>query len=511
MPKIDYKIEKFKGLKRDTSRWKTGFDYSYEIINGYANGTDIIQRNGTLPTCSQIADYPVTFQYEVLWDNGTSDEIARCGTSWWRKGEDGEFTEITGLTGRTLNAKGQAVMWQGYLIIIDGDTVKKVTLTDGEFVVSAVSADTNQPQKPTAAHVHASRLWFNDVNNEDTSLRMTIHGSKIASATNDTSWTQGSGDKVTIDLSESIDEYDPPTGFISISNSLLVIQCLNNIVIYNAPQVYSEITWANNMDVGILSPGSGARVGKDYIYPSHTGFKNLASTVIYNQLSIKDLTSSISPLYNEYVEAETDLSTVSGVYYEELDHYYVTFPTSNVTLVYSIELKNIVGVFKFNFTPYSWLKKKDGTILIGDGEGVIHKYSEDYFTDNGDTIQFEFTPPYMGIDYPNRFKTLKLSESMFYCDILSDSDATCTVYYQYFFAFVDYVEYSTQKKLTVTPTDSDKLFQVRDNTIRGRGKLMGITISNYDKRSGGDSVDTSINTRLTFTYFMLSASLGGTK
>lgn len=499
---ITYEVNRHKGLNRDNSSYNMGFDYAYDINNGYAVKTVGgrgyveqrwgVERKNILPLHDEQTK--IRYLFEATWSNGKKNLIVRAYDGWYRLNKISNLFEPLDV-GRTIDIDGQAVMWDDFLVMVDSGKPRK---SDSNYTLSDLSLDANMPQGSSAVWLHDGRLWLNEIGARK------VHGSKILDATSDTAWTYGGGNKVEILLSKLLGKADEAIAFRSFGDGMLVIYCKEHIIIYYAPEVYSNIRWVDTLPVGSLSAKAINYISNDMAFPGKTGIKSLYSTAVVKSLNTKDLSGNVAKMYQEYIKSVGDYQNICGTFFSGLNHYYLTLPgLEQQTLVYCQKQKNIVGRFQFNgFTPCSWLERSDGSLWIGGDDGYVYKYAPEYFSDNGKSINFSWTPPYLGIDRPKQYKTLK--ESFF---LMQVENAPATIFTDYYFAISNYVSQEMTRQKTLIPTAQKKLFEENDPNVRGRGRFIGVTLKNYIE----SNENISLGSRIRLTSFALRANLGGSK
>ena len=497
-----YYINKLAGINRDTSRFNMAPHWLWGLRNGYIQLDEdknayIVQRNGVSKKNTNYlhsTDTKIRYITEAKWDSGGVNLVVRAYDGWYKYNTtSGDFDAID--TGRTVDAKGQAAMWNNKFIMVDGGTPR---IADSSWTVSDLSSDAQMPTDATAVHIHQSRVWLNSTSNP-----MIAYGCAVQ---DETDWSTAS-DSVQLDLRYILPEGDRILGFRTIGDTMLVIFLQNNIVIYNAPATYDDISLQQVINIGCLSNYSITQLGNDWIFANKSGIKSLSSSLALQKLDLKDLSQTISSFYRSNVSNCVDEEGIYGAYYSKLGHYYYIIRTSNTKMfVYSPEIGNIVGWFTFPFTPISVYEAQDGTFYIGADNGYVYYFDSNAYTDEGETIPLEIEYPFLGIDYPDRYKAPRELELLIktYTDVDLSVDYwfpkdegqgdTLTLSHETSGSLWDEASWDE------ATWDSVDTVSLKSYDLIGRGRLIGLKISNNTN-----------NSRIELYNVLLKTILEGTK
>ena len=106
----------------------------------------------------------------------------------------------------------------------------------------------------------------------------------------------------------------------------------------------------------------------------------------------------------------TDRGVISTGFSHRLNHLYICIPgTDHTILVYSVDIKNFVGVWT-GYKCHSICERQDGTMLVG-GDGYVYEMNTGT-SDDGTAISFSYDFPYMYFSDPNSNKNLKQIEGI---------------------------------------------------------------------------------------------------
>ena len=502
-----YLLNQFKGLNRLGDIYNMAPAWAWDLKNGYLKKTEdgrgSIQQRGGLTkynTTTIGATTKIRYQFEAKWNSGSRTNIIRAGTAWYKYNTGtSDYDSLDGSRG--ADAQGQAVMWENQLVMTDGGVPRKCS---SAFSVSNLSTDAAMPTDATAVHVHKFRMWLNSAGSP-----MKVYGSKVSDATSATAWS-ASNDAVTLDLSHVLPVGDTVIGFDTAADTLLVIYCKNNVVIYNAPTTYTSIELVQKVPVSCLSRFGCVSIGNQICFPSLMGVKNLQSSTTTQRLDVDDLSKLINPYYRDLIANTSDKTSICGVFSNMHNHYYLTIHDSHETntLVYSSDFGNYVGRYTFHVNPYSWMEGFDGTLYIGGDNGFVYTYSDTVYTDDSVTIPFVWQTPYLGIDTPDRFKSPRELQA------LIKTNLAVSIFVDYWYPPGDKATASTTLTLTMTPATSQwgsaewgvapwggQLTDIIKNyDLIGRGQLIGLKV--YHNTNGAN---------INIAYLFLKTILEGNK
>ena len=483
----------WRGINRISDRLNMPPDFLYDLLNGYvkkdvkSNLGVMQQRDGSakfnsvaLNTASVAygANANIRTVFEAKWDGSSTDVIIRAGTAWGKYNGTDSFDTID--VARTDEAMGQCAMFKNELIMVDGGIPRKMVAAG---TISALSADANMPQDSDAVWVHGDKVWLNS-----TSAPMIAYFCKTNSASGATSWT-GSTDAGTIDLRTVLPKGDRIRGFRSYggsSSQLIAIICQNYTVIYQAGANVYTFTIMQIFPTTCLSVSACDYVGTDLVYPSRNSLTSIYSSVKNEELEVASLSKYVELLYRNLVASVTDTTQISGVFNHKLNHYYITFPVANnfQTLVYSVDIGNIVGRWTYPFSIYSWCERQSGAVLAGSN---LYVYTINTSTDDdGTAISFNAAFPALYFKSADRYKKPVEFEA------LLQATANLTLLLDYWYGIATLVSDKVTKSISISSSSSlwdVALWDVsywdmqgniiyRTSDLLGRGRMLFLEIRN---------------------------------
>lgn len=409
----------FMGLNRRTDRLNTAPTYLYDHVNGYIkkDATDnlswVTQRTGSSPLNSIAltsaaggsANLGVKTIYEAKWNGGTNDIIIRASQSWWKYNGVNAFTTI--VTGRIDNVIGQACMYQNNLILTDGGIPQKC---NSGYTVAAISADPAMPQDSTVCWVHGDKLWLNSASQP---MKAYYSNTNDAFSYNSTTgigaWSTINNSGL-IDLSTVLPVGDTILAFRTLGGTtvnILAIICQKYTVLYLAGSDPTQFQVLRTIKSSCLSGNAIDYIGGDICYPSINQLTTVYSAYQQNDLETTSMTKHIEPYYRQLVSELITVGAqgnISGVFDKTLNHYYLTLPITGgyQTLVYSVDIGNVVGRWTYPFNIYSWAVQGNGTMLAG-SDGYVYIINTG-LNDNGTAIQWSAQTPALYFGAPQRYK-----------------------------------------------------------------------------------------------------------
>ena len=480
---INYKISKHLGINRSGDQFNMSSQFAWLLLNCFSDvsrdGRGAIQQrvgttNKSVSGALNSGNSKIRHMKEQAWRNGTSELICRGYNGWYRL-ISGGFVELD--VSRTEDARGQSTSYDDYFIMVDGDGVARKS--NSAHTISNLSLDATAPANPTAAHVHANRVFLNDPGTAD------FVGSKVSDPFSSDSFSK-ENDSIRVPLDLNLPTYDEPIAFITISDNLLGVIGTRYISIWNAPETATALTLIRYMEISPVSPQGFVNLGNDYGIVLKSGFNSLSSTEAYEQLRTDDVSGMVDPLWEEYIATQDELKDICGQLDTTRNHIYITFQdeTTGVsrTLVYSLFLKTFVGVYQFPFMVYSWFEGLDGTMYMGADDGNIYALDDASYSDNGIAMRFEWVLPYLGTESPDTYKSPR--EAQIFADTnapvtlnmnisfgLSESE---TFTYQF---FIDAVvsKYRVSKYRVTKYRGSGKDLVLNPNLIN-RGRFIGVSV-----------------------------------
>lgn len=499
----DFVFEEHFGISRLTDRIATPEQYFWTIKNAFVTKSNFIkQRNGytELTPASIGSTTKIRKMFEAENKTGGKVVIVRAGTAWYRL----NGTALTSLDGsRDSDVKGQVCQFNNQIIMADGGQLRK-----SDFLWSVSNVGASAPSSVSACHTHNHRLV---VNNDDNNMEVYI--SKVDELDFDTA----TNDAIVLNLSKIIPGGDKVLGFSTFLETYLVIWMRHHTLIYNVPTTFADISLQQVLNVGTVSVDSIDNVGGDLYFASDSGIKSLAASLgTRNTMDIKDVSKLIDPHYRSSVKsAITDLTDINGVFYPLCNHYYFTLPYANSPEVWAISKdlevatggKGNIGGYFTGITAYSFLYRKDGTILFGSDNGKI--YTMDSGTsDDGAAIPFEVEKT--GIYFGNPKINKAVKEMEMYLEATADLTATL----EYDYGISGSTSQVQSESITITTDaspwdtspwdtsswDANGQLTYSTHNLLGRGKLMNIKLKH-----------STLNALLSFPYWILSAYMEGDK
>lgn len=380
-------------------------EFAWNISNGYIkkdikSGLGIIkQRYGITKFNSVTFTNNCKYIYEAKWNAGGTDLIIREGTRWALHDGVNTFDDLD--TGRASDVRGMAVMFSNEIIMVDGGIPRKCTAA---YSVANLSTDANMPQDSTAIHVHQHKVWLNSTANP-----MKAYCCKTDSANGPTSWT-GSSDAAVLDFSNILPTGDRLIGFKTFAEVFLVFVFTRHVIVYNCGTDPSQFALNQIIPLNCISGHAIEIIGNDLAVCSQEGVNSFRSSLTNQDLDIDDLSKYIQPLYEQIITPLTDRGVVSTGFSHRLNHLYVCIPgTDHTILVYSVDIKNFVGVWT-GYDCYSICERQDGTMLVG-GAGYVYEMNTGA-DDDGSAINFSYEFPYLYDKDPNLGKNMKQIEGI---------------------------------------------------------------------------------------------------
>lgn len=398
-------LNNFRGMNRVSDKANMSPDFAWNISNGYIkkdikSGLGIIkQRSGIIKHNSVSFTNSCKYIYEAKWDAGGTDRIIREGTRWAKYDGVDSYDDLD--TGRASGVRGMAVMFANQLIMVDGGVPRKSTAA---YAVSALSSDASMPQDASAVHVHQHKVWLNS-----DSKPMRAYYSKTDSANASDSWS-ASGDAGYIDFTNILPHGDRLIGFKTFGEAFLCFIFKKMVVIYSCGTNPTEFALQQIIPLNCASGHALSIIGNDFSVCSQEGVNSFRSSTTNQDLDIDDMSKYIQPLYSELVSPLEDLGVISTAFSHRLNHLYVCIPgTDHTILVYSLDIKNFVGVWT-GYDCHSILECQDGTMLVG-GDGYVYEMNTGT-NDDGVAISFSYDFPYLYFGNPNNNKNLKQIEGI---------------------------------------------------------------------------------------------------
>jgi hypothetical protein len=453
--------------------------FAWDIRNGYIKRDEksgegvIAQRQGITKLNTTTFTNACKCVAEIKWKSGSLDTIIREGTRWAKYNSSTRtFDNLD--TSRGSGNRGMVVMFNNELIMVDGGIPRKST---SAYVVSNLSTDAAMPQDSTAVHVHDYRVWLNSP-----AEPMKAYGSKYASANAADSWS-AVDDAIVLDHSQILPSGDRLLGYKTFAEKFLLCIFTRYVVVWTTgPDTDTDFVVQQVIPLNCASIHGVAQVGNDLAIPSLEGLNSFKSSLANQDLDIDDLSKYISPLYRDTIGQLSDVTEIVGAYSHALNHYYLCVPTTTHQIfVYSLDIKNFVGVWE-GYKVNSICEKIDGTMLVG-GDGYVYAMNNGY-TDDGTAIDFSYSFPFIYFGSADVNKIVRQIEGLAFCS----GSLTMTLNYSW---GTTNAQNATWEGITLSVTQSlyrtalyrSSYYRASGNVayntsnILGRGKQFGLTLS----------------------------------
>lgn len=480
--------QEFSGMNRRADKLNTPPNYFFDLRNGYLrkdvqSGLGFItQRNGcqalnTVALSGYGTNTEIRTVFEAVWNAGSKDVIIRAGTAWGKFDGVNSFTPLTGLTGRTDNVVGQAIMFQNMCIIADGGVMQKISPA---YAVTPLSLDPAMPQDATAVWVHSDKVWANSLANP-----LKAYYCDTNNATTPTAWSD-TGNAGFLDLSTVLPVGDRILGYRTMGGTtqmILVIITTQYLVLYLAGADPTQFALLKYINTTCLSAQAISYVGSDLIYAAQNMVTSIFNAYQNNDLEVNGISQWIDPYYRSQIANLSDPTTqITAIFDRTLNHWYLTIG-GNQTLVYSVDIQNFTGIWTYPFNIYSWCSRQSGALLSG-SDGVVYIMNTGT-NDNGTAIPWTFTMPALYMDLPNRYKKPIEFEALF------QATASLSLLLTYYYDISTEVSSFNTKTINITTQTSlwdqalwdvsfwDEVGNVLYNApdLLGRGRALFIQLS----------------------------------
>jgi hypothetical protein len=414
----------FRGMNRLSDRLNMSPEFAWMISNGYIK-KDVKTGLGTIKQRAGIAKFNTVdftnackYIYEAKWNAGGTDVIIREGTRWAKYDGTDSFDDLD--TGRIDGNRGQTVMFGNELIMVDGGTPRKCT---SAYAVANLSSDASMPTDASAIHVHQHKVWLNSAANP-----MKAYYSKTDSANASDSWSATS-DAGNLDFSKILPFGDTLIGFATFSSVFLCFVFKKHIIIYTCGTDPTGFTLQQIIPLNCVSTHGIQVVGNDLAICSLEGINGFRSSLTNQDLDVDDLSKYIAPYYRDTIAGLTNKMLISVAFSHKLNHLYIGLPltSGHKILVYSLDVKNIVGVWS-GYNCHSFCERIDGTMLVG-GNGYVYTMNSGT-NDDGTAISFQYSFPFLYFKDANRNKALRQLEGIISHEASSSS---FSLYFDYWY------------------------------------------------------------------------------
>lgn len=480
--RLESKIfQNFRGMNRLSDRLNMSPEFAWMIKNAYIKkdvktGLGIIkQRSGITKFHTTTFTNACKYIYEAKWNGGGTDVIIREGTRWAKHDGVNTFDDLD--TGRADGNRGMCAMFGNELIMVDGGTPRKCTAA---YVLSNLSADAAMPTDASAVHVHQHKVWLNSAANP-----MKAYYSKTDSANAADGWSAAS-DAGSLDFSKILPHGDTLIGFKTFSSNYLIFIFKRHVVIYTAGTDPSAFALQQIIPLNCISSHGISIIGNDLAVASLEGVNSFRSSMANQDLDIDDITKYIAPYYRTLLSSLSDKMTISMEFSHNLNHLYIGLPLTNnhTILVYSLDIKNIVGVWT-GYECNCFCERQDGTMLVG-GTGYVYTMNSGT-DDDGTAIDFQYSFPFLYLGSADKNKAVRQIEGMIKHEAVSTS-FTLNMDYWYgtgnevLEAQTSSIDLDSNVALYRTALYRDALYRASGQTrflnsnLLGRGKQMALNI-----------------------------------
>jgi hypothetical protein len=198
---------------------------------------------------------------------------------------------------------------------------------------------------------------------------------------------------------------------LAVHNNLLIMFCEHNIVIYKGAEDVLSTDFALQdiiPNVGCIARDSVQSTGADIMFLSASGVRSLGRVIQEKSLPMRELTKNIRDDLVQYIENETSMDDIKGVYSEKEAFYLLTFPSRNVIMYIDTRKALDDGsgrcTFWTGFPSGALLRRRNGDLLIGKANG-IGKYEG--YKDNTSNYRIRYRSAYIDLQNSVQTKMLK--------------------------------------------------------------------------------------------------------
>jgi len=242
------------------------------------------------------------------------------------------------------------------------------------------------------------RLWTADFG----ANKSTIYWSDLLIGHDWSGGTSGS-----IDISKVWPDGHDEIVALAAHNGLLIIFGKHSIVAYSGAEAPATMALADTVaGVGCVDRDTVQYTGTDVLFLSHTGLKSFGRTIQEKSMPLGSLSNNVTKDIIGLLQNETEFYRT--LYSPEEGFYLITFTAQNSTFCFDVRGTLENGSYRVTRWPgtgfTSYARKEDGTVLIGNGNG-ISTYSG--YDDNGEPYRFKYYSPGLTFGDPSRLKILK--------------------------------------------------------------------------------------------------------
>jgi len=355
-----------------------------------------------------LNDNPITTIGEYRDASGDTRIFSTGNNKIWRNGVTGPDLYNTSLNDVTpqnyiitsdnwkiVNFNSNTYFFQGgYQPLVSEDSngyVVPMSITHGNVgVTSAMYGN-----EVLAAY---GRLWTADFTND----KSTIYWSDLLQGHRWEGGTSGS-----INISKVWPDGHDEIVALAAHNGLLIIFGKHSIVAYSGAEAPATMALADTVaGVGCVDRDTVQYTGTDVLFLSHTGLKSFGRTIQEKSMPLGSLSNNVTKDIIGLLQNETEFYRT--LYSPEEGFYLITFTAQNSTFCFDVRGTLENGSYRVTRWPgtgfTSYARKEDGTVLIGNGNG-ISTYSG--YDDNGEPYRFKYYSPGLTFGDPSRLKILK--------------------------------------------------------------------------------------------------------
>jgi hypothetical protein len=155
-----------------------------------------------------------------------------------------------------------------------------------------------------------------------------------------------------------------------------------------------------NVPKGCISRNSVQEVGNNLFFLGDDHVYSLFATE-QEYISAQIMSDKILPVLKSV--GLTDKAKATSIFYD--NKYYLSFP-SGLTLVYDVTLESWT---RFTNIKANSFLVRDNLLYFSSNDGVIYRFNENVFSDNGDVITFKMKTKIFDFDYPVHRKKFRKS------------------------------------------------------------------------------------------------------
>ena len=227
-------------------------------------------------------------------------------------------------------------------------------------------------------------------------------------------WGSGSAGSINIAGTFSTDS-DVITG-LAAHNGYLVVFCRNSIIIFGDTDSFQgsfDVTTLQLVEViegvGCIAKDTISNTGDDILFLSASGLRSLSRTIQEKSQPLNDLSKNIRDDLIDLIEAQSDLSSVRGIYVPRYAFYLLSFPNSGFAYCFDTRVPLEDGSLRTTF----WDKQTHNDFMydtstrqlfLVETDGIAEYFG---FTDNGSSYRFTYFTSYFDLDQPNITKIIK--------------------------------------------------------------------------------------------------------